>query len=223
VNRFWVNETGVATFANQVNFQSLAVAGDDVIGNGNLADILQKASKMQNTPSCVCGGAYSANPPVVAAGNNCIEQANGCFAGVNGGTLYLPAIRAAGSYFYMKASATWASWIGTDRTDMGAPIYNNPGTIMTWKSNGALWEYQGKLTQTDFYSGETIIVSNTNPGVGSPGQVLTTNGTGGLSWVTNSVTVLSAEVESQKKTISKQSKQIADLLGRMRKLERANK
>jgi hypothetical protein len=182
VNRFWINKTGVATFANQVNFQSLAVAGDDIIGNGNLANILQEASKMQNTPSCVCVGAYAANPPVVPAGNNCIEQANGCFASNNGGTIYMPAVRAAGSYFYMKASATWATWIGTDRTDMGAPIYNNSGTIMTFKSNGAVWEYQGKLSQTDFYSGETIIVSTTNPGKGGAGQQLQTDGNGALTW-----------------------------------------
>jgi len=218
VNRFWVNETGT------VNVADTLVAGPggvDILGNGNLNRLGQESFRMHNTPVWWYGGNAGAgnNPMPLPGGFNGLRQANANFAGGNGCCVYTPAIRANGSAFYVYVESTWGTAVGGDRTNHPGINQSVPtGWVATYISNGTTWEYQGKVTTTEFNAGRTAIISSTNPGFGGNGQVLKTNGAGVLSWG-NDVLLMSAEMESQKKTISKLSKQIADLLGRMRKLE----
>ena len=213
-NKFWLNETGT------VNVADILVAGPggvDILGNGTLNRLGQESIRMQNAPVWTYGGfaGIGNNPMPLPAGSNGLRQANANFAGGNGCCVYTPAIRAAGSPFYVYVESTWGTAVGGDRTNHPGINQSVPtGWVATYISNGTTWEYQGKTTTTEFNAGLTYITSTTNPGKGNAGNYLRSSGNGQLYWSATVVAdeALSAEVASQKK-------QINDLIKRIKKLE----
>jgi len=219
-NRFWINETGKATFSEDLTAQKTITAGPggvDILGNGTLNRLGQESLRMQNTPVWTYGGfaGIGNNPMPLPAGSNGLRQANANFAGGNGCCVYTPAIRAAGSPFYVYVESTWGTAVGGDRTNHPGVNMSVPtGWVATYISNGTIWEYQGKVTTTEFNAGRTAIISTNNPGIGNNGNYLRSSGNGQLYWSATVVAdeALSAEVASQKKTID-------DLIKRIKKLE----
>jgi len=93
------------------------------------------------------------------------------------------------------------------------------GWTYTFVSNGTVWNYVTQKQNAAFNAARVWPTSTTTIGFGTNGQVLTTNGAGSLSWVTNSVTVVADEMAVQKKELSAQKKTIDDLIKRIKKLE----
>jgi Chaperone of endosialidase len=173
-NRFWINENGDASFANNLYQEGSLVDGAGL--QRLLAEEIQGFSPRNAQSWCGWTGAggAAANPLVPAAGINELNVQDGCW----GSPAFLPAVGANGAVFTYVRFSGFGFNIATDRTDQVAQIGVNGGWRATYISNGATWVYQGQSPANN----RTLIVSTANPGLGANGQQLTTNGAGALTW-----------------------------------------
>ncbi len=135
--------------------------------------------------------ATAANDPqtMVTANANGIYSSNANY----NATQFLPATGyvASGTPFYFRTDATLNVTVSKNRTNLASDIVLTTGQIAIFIYNSAntTYEYQGTFTHsslTPILTFNSLGNSYSFPtGRGTNGQVLTTDGAGSLSWVTN--------------------------------------
>jgi len=217
VVRFYINKNGAATFTGTVT--AGPSVSQDTIGNGDLSRIAIEETKSFNPVTLAnCSGwpgGCGTNPLGTHPTANGMYLSNANWLD----TLYLPAVAAAGEAFYYQSNAQSTASLRPDRTNLTGNMGIVNGWTYTFVSNGTVWNYVTQKQNSVFNASRVWPTSTTNIGFGTNGQVLTTNGAGSLSWVTNSVTVVADEMAVQKKELNAQKKIIQNLEKRLKALE----